>query len=386
MKYIIRKCFNWKIFKVSKPTGCYPWALWRMRGLNAAIAVSVLSSLAFAQQVEVEAFTGKPYGVGRITVDLPETMLPQPLGAEGLALTERDGRVLYPAVETPAFGKVMKEVLDSDTPLTRGGPVREQVGGLLRGMLDRPPRTTIFFLFRGDEPLRVTLQARQPIPINVMPRQAPPAVFQRLLNQWWRRYAHAPQLLEQNPDYPPLVENYLITTLAAKLNLRLPEAKQTNSPYAQLQKEIGLNLGTEQIRTALQQDRILGLNNLDTGRVFLSPFRQFQQFPVAARHAGQMGRRCAEPYRPARVGSPDAPAHGKATRAQADRSFPDAGPDGRCRRGDYRHRHVLPRGGGVRLFVRGPQQRYFRREFHCPTLRSRQCRRRDRTENQNLRS
>jgi hypothetical protein len=263
MKYIISNYCNRKNFKISQPRDRNSWALRSLQALNTAIAISVLSSLAFAQQVEVEAFMGKPYGVGRITVDLPETMLPQPLGAEGLALTEPDGRVLYPAIETPAFGKVMKEVLDSDTPLTRGGPVREQVGGLLRGIMDRPPRTTIFFLFRGVEPLRVTLQARQPIPINIMPRQATPAVFQRLLNEWWRRYAHAPQLLEQKPDYPPLVENYLTTTLATKLNLRLPADKQTKSPYSELHKEIGLNLGTEQIRTALQQDRILGLNNLD---------------------------------------------------------------------------------------------------------------------------
>jgi hypothetical protein len=213
--------------------------------------------------MEYEAFAGKPYGVGRIVVDLPETMLPQPLGAEGLALTERDGRVLYPVVETPAFAKIMKEVLDSDTPLTRGGPVREQVGGLLRGFMDRPPQTTIYFLFRGEGPLYITLQARLPIPINIIPRQTPPTAYQRLLGQWWRQYSRPPQLLEQKPDYPPLVQNYLTTSLAVKLNLRLPEAKQTNSPYALLQKEIGLILGTESIRVALQQNRILGLTNLD---------------------------------------------------------------------------------------------------------------------------
>lgn len=135
MTGFIRKYFNRKIFKILKPTGCNPWALRSMWALNTFLvlsALSILCQIALAQQMEFEAFAGKPYGVGRIIIDLPETMLPQPLGAEGLALTERDGRVLYPVVETPAFGKIMKEVLDSDTPLTRGGPVREQVGGLLR--------------------------------------------------------------------------------------------------------------------------------------------------------------------------------------------------------------------------------------------------------------
>ncbi len=148
MKYFIRNYCNRKNFKISKPTGCNPWALqsvWALKTFIVLSALSVLCPIALAQQMEFEAFAGKPYGVGRIVVDLPENMLPQPLGAEGLALTERDGRVLYPVVETPAFGKIMKEVLDSDTPLTRGGPVREQVGGILRGILDRPPRTTIYF-------------------------------------------------------------------------------------------------------------------------------------------------------------------------------------------------------------------------------------------------
>ena len=381
--------------------------------------LGILVSFAEAQQIEIEAIAGKPFGVGRIVLDLPESMLPQPFGVEGLALTERDNRVLYPTIDSPAFGKIMKEVLESDTPLTRGGPVREQVGGLLRGILDRPPRTTIYFLFRGEEPLQITLQAKSPIPIPVIPRHVP-AAYQRLLAQWWRQYAQPPQLLEQKPDYPPQVENYLTTTLAVKLNLRLPEAKQTNSPHADLQKEIGLNLGTESIRVALQQDRILGLNNLDmpadqplpdaleppplefpeqdgevkieplvaprSGRMFLPAFRQFQQFPLAARHAGQMGRRHAKPRRTARLGPPDARSHGKATRAQTDRSFQNAGPNRRFRRGDYRHRHVLPRRGRLRLLVRGPQYHHSRRKFHRPTRRAHQGRRRNRAKNQNRRS
>src|SRR5690242_19865458 len=72
----------------------------------------------FAQRIEAEAFLGKPFGVGRIMLDLPPEMLPQPLGVEGLVLTESSGRVLYPALESAAFGRVMREVLNADTPLT----------------------------------------------------------------------------------------------------------------------------------------------------------------------------------------------------------------------------------------------------------------------------
>ena len=46
-----------------------------------------------------EAFTapGQPFGVGRITFELPQEMLPEPLGIEGIGLSEKHGRVLYPA-------------------------------------------------------------------------------------------------------------------------------------------------------------------------------------------------------------------------------------------------------------------------------------------------
>ena len=183
--------------------------------------------------------------MGRITFDVPDEMLPEPLGAEGIGLSEQNGRIFYPAIDSPAFGKLMRELLDSNTPLTTGGPVREQVGGLLRGILDRPPRTTVYFLFRGNEPLQVTLQLRKPVELTIVPapqaaappefgrriRRGGPAVHRRLLELWWQQYAKTPGLLQPKPDYPPLVDTYLTATLARRLNLPLPKAKQMPSAH-----------------------------------------------------------------------------------------------------------------------------------------------------------
>ncbi len=213
-------------------------------------------------RIEVEVIGGQPFGVGRITFELPQTMLPEPLGIEGIGLSEKHGRALYPTFDQLAFGKVMKEILESDTPLTSGGPVRQEVGGILRGIFDRPPRTTLYFLFREAEPLELSLQARASIRLSAVPRNDP-AAHRRLLQLWWKQYAKPASLLQPKPDYPPVVDNYLMATLARRLNLRLPEEKQTKSAYAELRKELGLNLGTESLRMAMQQDRILGLNNLD---------------------------------------------------------------------------------------------------------------------------
>jgi len=226
--------------------------------------------------IDIEAVAGQPFGVGRITFDLPDEMLPEPLGAEGIGLSEKDGRVFYPSIDSPAFGnKLMKEFLDNNLPLISGGPVRQEVGGLLRGIFDRPPRTTVYFLFRGSEPLHVSLQLRKTVELTVVPQAAAtapgagrvrrniPAVHRRLLQLWWKQYARVPWMLQPKPDYPPVLDNYLTATLARRLNLQLPESKQIASAYTGLHKEIGFNLGTESIRMAMQQDRILGLNNLE---------------------------------------------------------------------------------------------------------------------------
>jgi hypothetical protein len=217
----------------------------------------------FAQgRVEGEAFVGQPFGVGRIVVDLSPDMLPQPLGVEGIGLGEAHGRVLYPVVENPAFGKLIKGVLDRRTPLTIGGPIREEVGGILRTILDRPPHATIYFLFRGAEPLDLMVQARSNLSLTVVPRSGGNG-HRRLLPLWWQQYARAPRLLETKPDYPPLLDNYLTTMLAKWTNSRLPEKKQTKSAYDELQHELGVNTGTESLRISMEQDRLLGLNHLD---------------------------------------------------------------------------------------------------------------------------
>lgn len=240
-------------------------------GLPVLVWAFCFASSAHAQgRIEAEAVAGEPFGVGRITFDLSPSMVSSPLGIDGILLSEKNARVLYPTLDNPAFGKLMREILDSETPLTTGGPVRREVGGILRGVLAAREaagtRTTLYFLFRGAEPLDLTLDlaltSRGPIPLTIVPR-VDPIAHRRLLELWWKQYSKPANLFEPKPDYPPVVDNYLMATLARRLNLRLPEDKQTKSPYAELRKEIGFNLGTESLRMAMQQDRILGLNNLD---------------------------------------------------------------------------------------------------------------------------
>ena len=224
--------------------------------------VAVTASSALAQSIRVDAFVGEPFGVGRMELELPPAAMPQPLGADGLGLVEQDGRVLYPALGPHSnTGAVVSDLLQS-TPLMQGGPVRRQLGGLLRDVLNRPPKLELFFLFRGDRPLHLTLLAERPVSGPVTPRLDPHA-HKRLLGDWWKAYSASSEgLFDSKPAYPPLVENYLLANLARRLSLRLPEKKQTPSWQEELEQSLGLTLGTESIRVGMMQDRILGLNHL----------------------------------------------------------------------------------------------------------------------------
>ena len=211
-------------------------------------------------QISVEAYSGVPFGVGKLTVALPAEELPEPLGADGLKLSEKDRRVVYPVFHTPQFGAVAKEVIDT-TGVLEGGPIRKQIKGIVREVLDRPPHSTAYFLFVGDGPLQLTLHAKGLHTVTVTPRNVP-RLHRKTLEAWWEQYSAPPGLLEPKADYPPLVENYLRATLARRLDFRLPKQQQRSSPRELFTKELGLFFGSESILLAIEQDRLLGLHNL----------------------------------------------------------------------------------------------------------------------------
>jgi hypothetical protein len=229
--------------------------------LTSIILYLAVNSAQAQTVTSVEAIAGEPFGVGRLTVVIPKDMLPEPLGADGLGLSEKNGRVLYPTFKTPVVGAVAKEVLDA-TPLLTGGPIRQEIRGIVGSVLDLPPRTTIYFLFRGNDPLEITLQAKSPVAVAKITPRADQKTHKLLLSEWWADYVAPPSLLHKKADGPPIVDNYLKATLARRLDLRLPKREQTESPRDLVARELGLLLGDESILTALEQDRVLGLNNL----------------------------------------------------------------------------------------------------------------------------
>ena len=315
-------------------------------------------------------------------------MLPAPLGIEGVGLDESRGRALYPAFERPVFGKIVRGILGA----TRRLPRADQSGSKSAGCCGefstgrRGRRCTSCSAARPRWSYRSSPQP--PVRLRVVPHDNPMAQ-QRLLRLWWKQYARPAGLFQPKPDYPPVVENYLTTTLARRLNLRLPEAKQTPLAYEELRRELGLDLGTESLRMAMQQDRMLGLNNLNepadqplpeplsppplevpepAADVAVEPiakrvppecfyvhFGSFANFLWLQDTLAQWGGDCQNLIALRGPGPRHEPPHRKAARAEADRALADAGRYGDRRRGVDRHGHVLRRRGFLWPPVPRPQ-------------------------------
>ena len=212
-------------------------------------AASAVSRVAPAQ-VRVEAVAGSPFGVGRLEVGVPEQLLPEGLGSAGIGLSEKNGRLLYPVIVSREVPEAVKRIFNrSERPLAR----------LLGDVLDRPGKTVIHFLFRGEDPLEVTLQTARADSFVVRPRVDSRA-YGRLFRAWWGEYTARPGFLEKTVNCPPVVSNYLETMLALRLNLPLPEPKNDDSWKEEL---LGLAQGSEPIRLRMQRDRFLARNGLD---------------------------------------------------------------------------------------------------------------------------
>jgi hypothetical protein len=138
-----------------------------------------------------------------------------------VSLAEKSGRVFY-----PVFQK-------RDRPI-------------LREFVSVPTQTTVFFLFQGDAPLELTLYTPAPQVGQVVPRRDPEA-YDRLMRSWWRDFSAAADGRNTPQDFPPMVEEYLVDTLARRLRLSLPDRPATRESSV-FQSELNLLMGTEQAR------------------------------------------------------------------------------------------------------------------------------------------
>ncbi len=226
----------------------------------AGIALAVLGLCgpsSYAQgRFDFEAYSGSPFGVGRITLqsggdfrinrvpgvgrgriaDLAKRIIDpsgkeQPMHLESgeLSLVERAGRVFYPVFEK------------RDRPI-------------LREFVDVPTQTAILFLFQGNAPLDLTAYMPAAQTGQIIPRQDP-AGHARLLRDWWRDYSAA-ATGNVSREYPPLVEEYLTDMLARRLRLPLP-SRADSRQSGWLQSELNALLENETARLEIAQSILL---------------------------------------------------------------------------------------------------------------------------------
>jgi hypothetical protein len=195
---------------------------------------------------EPEAVVGAPFGVGRISVRVPEAR-PALFGERDFTLSEANGRVFYAAFEFQ--------------------PVR----ALLRDVLNRPQDVTVHFLFTGGEPLELELFTSGAVRMQVVPR-SDPAAHERLLAGWWEQYTAAARRSAGADEYSQLVDGYLLAMLASRLRLPPAEIDRRLFTQPELDQSLGVLLGTESMRLQLQQ-QIMLTGNRQAGAVEPLPTR-----------------------------------------------------------------------------------------------------------------
>ena len=192
---------------------------------------------------------GSPFGVGFVSFPVNGEMAKELVATNGVYLEEQAGRVFYPAfTKRPVLG-------GPNRPLLRGilGRIRQQTSN---------NEVTAFFLFRGRDPLTIRIQGLdRPREIVIVPRDRPLA-FERFMRRWWRDYADGGLVPTESKDFPPIVETYLRSLLARRLQLAPPllGSLRESASNGMLSEPFQLLLGAHSVKEAAIDDVLSGRN------------------------------------------------------------------------------------------------------------------------------
>lgn len=195
---------------------------------------------------DVEAYPGRPFGIGRVGFPLAAGEARLALESGGFAIQERNGRALYPVFVEGRVLKLLGEILGGDDTTT-------------------PARIEVLFLFTGDAPLDVTLYTPTARQVTITPRlERNPRFAKRLLMRWWREYHATVRNRSNEADYPPLVETYLTSMLSRRLGLEPPLLSRAEEPtHEEPGKTLQLLMGLESLHMATLRKVSLGQLPID---------------------------------------------------------------------------------------------------------------------------
>lgn len=192
-------------------------------------------------EIRVHALAGSPLGVGRVVVDLPPGAAEAAASDNRVAVSDADGRVLYPAPETRRVRKILGSLLG----------------------VDLPQKLSFFFLFRGDEPLALELYLPDRVTVNVTPQRDDEG-YREMLEEWWQEYVEQYERAHGQAQYPIGVQTFLTAMWSGRLGQPMPELEghlvreqETGGTVA------GKLMADEAYRAAVLRDLMLG--ELDAG-------------------------------------------------------------------------------------------------------------------------
>ncbi len=178
----------------------------------------------------VEIVSGEPFGIGKVTFEpgIGETLFEL---VDGFQLSDSEHRVLYPVVSQ----RFLDRVLDA----TEAGDDRQS------------SRLTVWFLVRGDQPLKLRLAGKETVEFAAELQKLRPNAFRRLARQWWREYSDQARAKTANGELPPLVETYLVAMLARRLSLETERISLRSSKRNPFRQTMDLVFDTESLKSDL---------------------------------------------------------------------------------------------------------------------------------------
>jgi hypothetical protein len=179
-----------------------------------------------------EAWTGEPFGVGKIRLELGENDHVSIWPGQMLWFEDAQHRTHYPVL------LVGKSVI----------PVISKVEG---GEL------SAYFLFQGTQPLDVSLHAQQRRHTTRLLPKSNNDRHRELLDDWWQHYSTSMTNQVRTENYPPHVENYLVAMLARRLHRESPRVNRGWSGSEFADEIFGTLIGAESVRLAMQKDTLL---------------------------------------------------------------------------------------------------------------------------------
>ncbi len=201
-----------------------------MYRLSIAVVVVLLASPGIAQSTQRQtasphsnpgqpvAVAGNPFGVFQLELPLPNSSSAQ---LPNVKVSELNGRVHYPVVSF-VMGTVDEPRRERPRRIGRPGGALDRI----RSAIDRnakkeqvPVGIRVAGLFTGDESIDVQLSGDVQQRFQLSVNSTGGDLSRQLLNQWWGDYIAFARNLTSEGDFPSLVQKYLVSTLARRLQL-----------------------------------------------------------------------------------------------------------------------------------------------------------------------